>query len=149
MQPLEDFQSLSRQPSGAGECLLIRHGNNRRRRNESPLGRGSRPCPHGAGSPCQVEGCREEPWLTGLALQHLAAVRVALAHFSDSIQAFLLLTIFVLDIARNLPALVSQQPQYSGDRSVAFTEGQVGAVVVLSVLDMKGHDFVVLLAEIL
>ena len=75
----------------------------------------------------------------------MAAVGVALLYLSDRVHPWF--AIFVLDIGRNLPALIAKQLQNGHDRGVAFPERQVVAVVLFPILDVQGHDAVVVFAQ--
>src|SRR5207245_10199637 len=57
--------------------------------------------------------------------------------------------VFVLDIAWNLTCVAANISQHRVDGSVAFSKRNVGPLVLLAVLDMRAHDPIPVLAQVL
>src|SRR5215469_1500747 len=82
---------------------------------------------------------------TASALKRLSAIGVALLDLSDGVHARF--PVLVLDISGNAPALVTEQLQDSNDGCVALAERQVVSVILLAILDVQGHDAIMVLAD--
>ena len=79
-------------------------------------------------------------------LERAPAIRITLFHFFHRIHTRL--TVFVLDVGRNPPAIVAQFPQNLGNRRIALPERHIGSMILFAVLDMQRNDSFVILADV-
>ena len=74
-----------------------------------------------------------------LAFQRLLAVLETLLDLGDRVHAGF--SVLVLDVGGNLPAFVAQQMQHGHDGRVTLAKGQIRAMILLSILNVQGDDF--------